>query len=231
MAKIKKEKPQASKKSLDKKTYVCLVLDKSGSMALCRQQAIEGFNAQMDVIKENTKKGGDTKISVVTFNGIVEINQDAVEADKVEKLTPESYNPWGSTAMLDAVWDAIVSLEKYDDKGEQTAFLVVTISDGEENASQHTQSRTLAEKIQQLENTKRWTFGYVGANQDLSKINEYLNIPLQNSLVFTANMAGYTTMADTATYSLGNYMSLRSAGTTNTAHYFVQPETITASKK
>jgi len=226
MTKTKK----ATKKS-PKKTFVALVLDKSGSMDMCRLQAIEGFNSQMQVIKENAAKGGDTKISVIVFNGLVSIQQDAVPADKIEKLTHESYQPNGSTAMLDAVWDAIVSLEKHDDKGEQTAFLVVTISDGEENASMRTDSKTLAEKIQQLEDTERWTFGYVGANQDLSKINQYLNIPVQNSLVYAATVDGYNCMNNVASASVGSYMSLRAAGTTNTSNYFVQSSQTTTVKK
>lgn len=225
MTKTKKATKKASKK-----TFVALVLDKSGSMASCRAQAIEGFNSQMEVIKENASKGGETKISVVIFNGLVDIQQDAVPADKIEKLTHESYQPMGSTAMLDAVADAIASLEKHDDEGEQTAFLVVTISDGEENASMRTNSKTLAEKIQQLEGTNRWTFGYIGANQDLSKINEYLNIPLQNSLVYVASASGYSTMNNASSASIGSYMSLRSAGVTNTSNYFVQPESTTVKK-
>lgn len=221
---------KATKKS-PKKTFVALVLDRSGSMGSCRNQAIEGFNSQMEVIKENAAKGGETRISIITFNGLVNIQQDAVDANKIEKLTNESYLPMGSTAMLDAVWDAITSLEKHDDEGEQTAFLVVTISDGEENASLRTNSKTLAEKIQQLEDTERWTFGYVGANQDLSKINEYLNIPIQNSLVYTATADGYNLMNNASIGAASNYMSLRSSGTTSSKNYFVQPASTPTVKK
>jgi uncharacterized protein YegL len=217
---MKAKKVTPKKKTLTKKTHIALVLDKSGSMIGCVNETIAGFNSQLEVIRDNMIKGGETTVTLITFNTDTNILQNAVHADSVRNITPETYTPNGGTAMFDAVWNAIESLEKLDDGGEQTAFLVVTISDGEENSSRKIDSKTLAEKIQTLEGTKRWTFGYVGANQDLSKINENLKIAVNNSMNYISTSTGTNVMYTATSASLGNYMSNRSVGATYTANLF-----------
>lgn len=226
----KKPATKKAKKKVQKKTHIALVLDKSGSMMSCWESAISGFNAQMDVIEANASKGGETTLTVVTFNGIVDILQKAVPANRIEKLTKESYVPNGSTAMRDGVWDAIAELEKLDDGGKQTAFLVVTISDGMENASKRTSSEKLAEKIQQLELTGRWTFGYVGANQDLSVIQESLNINADCTLSYTTSTTGYYNMSNALSAATTNYFNGRGNDVTYTAAYFSKPTPIQKSE-
>ena len=200
----------------NKKTNICLILDRSGSMITCRNETINGFNSQLDVIRKNMEKGGETTVTLITFNHDINILQEAVHADSVEDITGATYQPDGSTAMYDAVWAGIETLEKLDDGKEQTAFLVITISDGMENASRKISSVQLAEKVQELEGSKRWTFGYVGdANLDLSKITKQLNMQVHNVMAYDS----YTTQGNQAMYaavncSTANYMDNRSKGST-----------------
>lgn len=225
MAKTKK----ARKVKSVRKTYVALVLDRSGSMASCYNEALNGFNAQLKVIREESDKEGQTFVTVVVFNSEAKVLQEAVGIDGVENLTQLQYRPQGGTAMYDAVMEAITTLEKYDDKEEQTAFLVVTISDGEENASKKFGSKELAEKIQDLQNTNRWTFGYVGANQDLSAISRRLNLSHQNTLSYTSTPRGTQQMYFAANASVGDYMKDRSKGITSKSNLFSQPNSADSS--
>jgi uncharacterized protein YegL len=211
---MKAKKVKTSKK-VSKKTHIALILDKSGSMQGCLNETITGFNSQLEVIRKNMEKGGETTVTLVTFNENVNILQEAVHADSVQGIDNQSYLPNGSTAMYDAVHDAIESLKKLDDGQEQTAFLVITISDGMENASRRISSVRLAEKIQELENTKRWTFGYVGANQDLAKVSEKLNLQYNNTFAFDSNTTrGQQVMYAAVNCSTADYMHNRSKGAT-----------------
>lgn len=211
--KAKKVKP--AKKTNNKKTHIALVLDKSGSMQGCLNETITGFNSQLEVIRKNMEKGGETTVTLVTFNENVQILQEAVNADSVQGIDYQSYQPNGSTAMYDAVWNAIELLQKLDDGQEQTAFLVITISDGMENASRKVNSVRLAEKVQELESTKRWTFGYVGANQDLSKVTESLKLSVNNAMKYDSNtVRGQQVMYAAVNCSTADYMHNRSKGVT-----------------
>ena len=224
MAKAKKvTRKKVSKKS----THVALVLDKSGSMGTCWQEAMNGFNAQLEVILANADKGGKTTVSLITFNTNVDILQDGVNPDSVKKLDQTNYCPEGGTAMYDAVWEAIKVLEAKDDKGAETAFLVVTISDGEENSSRNVSVQQLAAKVAELNLSERWTFAYIGANQDLSKVSEHLGFAVGNSLSYTADSAGYRGMSAGLTGSLNNYFSNRSVGVACMVNMMAPPATVT----
>lgn len=209
-----------SAKKLEKKTYIALVLDKSSSMLSCKEDAMRGFNDQLDTINEHAALGGKTTVTLLTFNHLVTLLQEAKSPDYVSKLNNRNYQPDGCTAMYDAVWDAISILEKHDDGGKDTAFLVITISDGMENSSQKVTSEMLAKKIQELQLSERWTFAYIGANQDLSEIQDQLNICAGNVAAYTATSTGYHNMAALSSASSINYLKARNVGSTYTSNYW-----------
>lgn len=219
---MKSKKTKSKKRTSQEKktTHVALVLDKSGSMSSCYNEALEGFNAQIDVIRNHYKEGGDTFVTIVTFNDNVKVLQEAVKADKVVKLNRQTYQVDGMTAMRDAVWTAITTLERYDDEHPQTAFLVITVSDGVENRSREISSIMLANKIKKLQQTERWTFGYVGANQDLSEVTATTGILNNNMLKYTSNSVGTRAMNVSLNSAVGTYFNSRSAGVTYTANLF-----------
>jgi hypothetical protein len=146
-------------------------------MVSIHEQTITHFNKQIEQISADSK-GMETLVSLVTFNHDVTVDFFNESIGKIAPLDVLSYKPNGSTAMFDAVATIIDRPEKEvsDIKDENVAVLIVTLSDGQENASQKYTSSALAEKIQRLQSTNRWTFAYLGANQDLSKIQQ-LNIP------------------------------------------------------
>ncbi len=203
-----------------KSTHIALVLDKSGSMLRWSKEAIVGFNSQIDVIQKNAQMGGETTLTIVEFNGGVEVLARAVCASAAKKITNKTYQPEGTTAMRDGVFKAIKILEKLDNRGPETAFLVVVISDGEENSSNTITAEALAEKISGLQNSNRWTFAYIGANQDLSKVQKTYELYTNNVMSYNTDSSGYKYLYTTSTNSLSNFMSLRENGTLSTDNYF-----------
>ena len=219
--KTKTKKTRSSKsKKLTKNTHIALALDKSGSMLRHWKEAMDGFNAQLDVIAENSELGGNTTVSLIVFDSTVDVRQTAVKPADIEKLSKANYRPEGGTAMYDAVWKSIEVLEKLDDGGNDTAFLVITVSDGEELSSKRVIAQKLADRISELNLSERWTFAYVGANQDLSEVNKNLNICRGNSLSYTDSATGYVVMNNAVSTGVSNYMTSRSIGTCNTSNLF-----------
>jgi hypothetical protein len=105
-------------------------------------------------------------------------------------MSRKYYVPDGSTAMLDAVGQTIDRLEREGSRIHEASVLVCIISDGQENSSTDYTYESVAELIQRLTATERWTFTYLGSNQDLSIVSEHLSIPLTNTSSYASTREG-----------------------------------------
>ena len=234
MAKAKKSKTKKTgivrktkKAALVLKTRVAFILDRSGSMGPIRAEALDMFNQQVKALKETTTKGMDTKVTFVTFSTIADapviFNE---EIGKLHPLTLEQYNCDGWTAMYDAVGRTVDQLSSLEEaKDPNTSFLVVIVSDGAENYSREYNAAAIAARVKGLQDTKRWTFTYLGANQDLSVISQTLNIPLGNTMSFTASSAGTFSAGVTNTASTRSYMGSRAGGQSASVNFYSPPTT------
>lgn len=195
------------------KNYVAIVLDESGSMESMRQETIDAFNQQAEAIRTQAADM-ETLVSLVKFNTSV---PDPVywsePAATARPITKRDYEPNGWTAMLDAVGLTIDRLCKVKDAdAEDVSFLVVIISDGEENNSKRYTWQGVAEKIQTLDKTGRWTFAYMGSNQDLGAISRKMAIPMDNVAAFTATPGGVKEASDVQVAASMAFVADRRAG-------------------
>jgi uncharacterized protein YegL len=168
--------------------HVALVLDRSGSMESARDETISGFNEYIQAIRETAEREElEVRVTLTTFNHQVQIEYVDAPLSRLETLTRATYQPDGMTAMLDAVGETI---ERLTGAPEDDTFLVSIFSDGLENASERYTYKEIAERIQRLTETGRWTFTYLGANQDLSQVSRDLNIDPGNVAAYQASPAG-----------------------------------------
>jgi Mg-chelatase subunit ChlD len=211
-----------------KRTYIAFLLDQSGSMASIRQQAIDGFNEQVGIIQRDADKGGDTWVSLYKFGGgdgtkpYWERTFDALAPTALHRLNPDTYVPNGITPMYDCVGMALQDLGPKDEAGD-IGFLVVIVSDGRENASQEWTAERIADKVKELEATGRWTFVYIGANQNLADVQKHLGI--KQVVAFAATPTGYQYMSENMAGSTESYLSARSKGETSTPEYWTESKT------
>jgi len=192
------------------KTYVAIILDKSGSMAATKAGAISGFNEQVQQLKEDSKTQ-EIYCSLVTFNGEVFEHLWNVPAEKLSEANVEEFQPLGNTAMRDAVGYTVQKLlTTTDHEDPNTAYLIVTISDGQTNQDRHYSWDALKELTQGCEATKKWTFTYMGCSK------EYMEQLSHNVGTSAANMASWSnkTSADTGK----GFSNMRS----RQAKYFVE---------
>lgn len=226
------KKKAISKKTISKKkivspskigkTHIAIILDRSGSMESIRGETIAHFNEQIETVTKESA-GLDTSVSLVTFSSTVEIVFANKSINEVKPLTLKTYTPNGGTALYDAVGIAINGLSDLQDINKKdTAVLVIILSDGGENASRTFTQAHIAEKIQTLQDTKRWTFTYLGANQDLAKIQEQLNIPKGNIQSFVADAGGMLKATNMANSSSQAYYANRRIGETQSVGYYVE---------
>lgn len=216
------EPREAAPKVKATKTYVAMILDKSGSMGGIKKVTVNGFNEHVQTLISEGKDGTEILASLVLFNGKVEAEFFNAPVFALREMSEDAYQPNGSTAMYDAVGYTLDRFATETDINDPSnAYLVMVFSDGEENASTIWNSSKLAERIQELNKTDRWTFTYVGANQDLSVISETLNIDHTN--IYKGWKADQGTSADMYASSKGgleNYMSLRKCGNTSVKNFY-----------
>jgi hypothetical protein len=202
-----------------KKTHLAIVLDRSGSMMSIRKQALDALNETLSGITRDGSLGGETDVTIVLFDTAVETLIENVPHDMLPEITEEQYEPRGLTALYDAVnhaIDQIVDPNETDD----TAYLVTTISDGEENSSRTVNQQMISNRIKDLEATGKWTFNFMLANQDIHKFVQDMGVRGGNVTAFTSTAAGVVSGSYALTGSYSTYLSARHSGYTTVGNTF-----------
>lgn len=172
------------------KTKCIIVMDRSGSMASCAKIAVEGYNEHVDEFQEQAKTQ-DIEVCLVTFNGQVFEHFWNEKPESLQKASLESFKPTGSTSLYAAMGYCIDKAMAEDDG--KTAYWLVVITDGEENSSAQCCSgqyggshdpAIIAELLQGIEGTNRWTISYIGASK-----TDILQARQQFGLTSAANYA------------------------------------------
>ena len=130
------------------------LLDRSGSMETCRADTIGGFNA---FVADQKTLGG--KLTLVQFDHEINNVFENVPLGEVNPLTSDTFQPRGSTALMDAIGRTIKT--HWSKKG--VVFIIQT--DGEENSS-HAYTKAHIKDLIEQKTKDGWTFMYLGANQD-----------------------------------------------------------------
>jgi len=140
------------------KQYIGISRDHSGSMAGIRKAAMSDYNDNVESIRTAAKDHDiDTIISTVRCGG--DVQREAVNSSVAALKPLADYRADGQTPLFDSVGELISLLEQVPDRDDPTvSFLVMAITDGEENASRKFNATALADKIRNLVATDRWTF-------------------------------------------------------------------------
>lgn len=151
------------------KTHIYFLLDRTGSMSPMVDDVVGGFNT---FLAEQRAEGDDARMTLVQFDsqGPFEVLTDAVRLAKVPELTVDTYQPRGMTPLLDATGHLIAHaaerVEKRKKAGKAAeSIVVVTFTDGEENASRRFSTATIKELVADKE-AQGWTFAFLGAGLD-----------------------------------------------------------------
>ena len=170
---------------------IAFVLDRSGSMESCREAAIEGFNS---FLLEQQEIDGLAKLTLVLFDDEYLVPIDALPVAEILPLNSDSYVPRGSTALLDAIGRTIdelgarlAALPEQDRPGQ---VIVAILTDGLENSSQNWTWQQIARAIKEQTEQYRWTFLFLGANQDAIATAAQMNIAAANAAAYVADAAG-----------------------------------------
>ncbi len=158
-------------------TEIAFVLDRSGSMESCADAAIEGFNR---FLRDQQETQGLAKLTLVLFDD--------------EYLVPVRSIPVHEFVPLDAVGQTVDELgQAWPSSRKATALakvVVAILTDGLENASTRFSWSDVATQIKHQTDEYKWTFLFLGANQDAIATGAQMNIAANNAATYVADAAG-----------------------------------------
>ncbi len=172
-------------------TELVFILDRSGSMTGLESDTIGGFNG---MIEKQKKQEGVCYVSTVLFDHESEVLHDRIPLSNVPPMTARDYVTRGSTALLDALGDAIhhvANIHKYaraEDVPAHTLFVITT--DGEENASHRYTGEQVKTMIEHKKEESGWEFLFIGANIDAVATAARYGIDKSRAVEYHADSTG-----------------------------------------
>lgn len=187
-------------------THITLVLDRSGSMESMRGDAIGGFNT---FLKDQQAASGIATLTLVQFDDRYEKPYEFAPLGAVEVLTEKTFVPRGSTALLDAVGQAIeetgTRLASLPEPERPAKVLFVTLTDGMENASHRFTRQQIFEKITHQRDVYGWDFVFLAANQDAIATGATMGFTAESSATYAATGKGQRSAMQAVSQATAKY--------------------------
>ena len=212
------------------KTYIGISRDHSGSMYSLAKAALKDYNDTLQLLKSASQSSKqDTILSVVTCgsgrNPTVGVEVHNQPIDLVQPISTYTAQAVG-TPLFDSVGALISTFEATPDiNNPDASFLVLAITDGEENYSKSWYSSTLTKKIKELQATDRWTFVFrvpPGYGRQLMK----LGIPEGNIFEWDQSERGVQESTVATKEAFENYYSGLQTGVKSTTRFFTNLQNI-----
>lgn len=188
--------------------YVTLVVDRSGSMGVQRDEVIESVNTFKHQLKEKVDRDKDVRLTLILFDHEYEEIYRHTPLDEVPDLTHENYVPRGATALLDATHRAIMTAE--EDRKEYTlgptSVVIAVMTDGQENNSKEIKDpKAIKKLIDDREDDDDWTIAFLGS--DISTWGESRGMGISGSNVVHMGTKNVKGTMDAFAGSVGAYLN------------------------
>jgi hypothetical protein len=219
---VKKPTKKVTKKTSNKLNHVAFVIDSSGSMSNVQRATVDSINSSIKEVVANTKLGQKSTVSQWLFGvrgGEVEQSFFLKDAKTLTTWAYRDFKPQGQTPLFDGVGLAIERFsEKKIIKGE--TFLMIVVTDGEENASRiHTKS-SLQKLMSTCQATDHWTFAFLVPPGQKNRVVSNLGIPDGNVTEWEATTEGVRKASVMTGQGIGNYYGSLQRGLTSSKSFF-----------
>jgi hypothetical protein len=214
------------------KNYVGISRDHSGSMGGITLAAGRDYNDNIASIKEGAIEHGiDTIVSVVKCGAgrPAKVVREVVNSN-VQMLKPiedgEYVADGNSTPLFDSVGDLIEQLQAVPDAADpEVSFIVMVITDGEENSSQKWSGASISRKIKELQATDRWTFVFRVPRGGRRTLVGY-GIPDGNILEWDQTTKGVQAATAATRSAVKSFYAARATGVKSTDKFYADLSTV-----
>lgn len=170
---------------------VICILDRSGSMARVQDDAIGGFNAFVEGIREDDPDG---RLTLVLFDHEYDVVYRSRPLGDVPPLDRHTFVPRGMTALYDAVGRTLsTALESWiamEPDARPSGVTVAILTDGLENASREHSASDIEDVITVARLEFGWEFVFLAANQDAILAARSIGIRPDDAAEFEATAEG-----------------------------------------
>lgn len=211
----------------NKINHVAVLMDASSSMSPYRHDVVKVVDGLVKTLAEESQKfDQETRVTIYTYSSSSGWGtNDAVANvvfDKDAMRLPSlagHYSPGGMTALIDATWQAIDDLEKTAQLYGEHTFVVYNVTDGGENASDHSKDE-LRNRLTKLPDN--WTMAALVPNRAGEQHARDMGFPGGNIAIWdTSSAAGVARMGETLKAATTSYMATRaSTGMRSTTSLF-----------
>ena len=187
-------------------THIHILLDRTGSMEIIRDDTIGGFNT---FLEEQKALPGKATLSLVQFDSQdpYEVVHNFKDIQDVPELTRETFVPRAYTPLLDAIGrsinDVASALAKKTEKPEKV--VVVIITDGQENASMEFRKDQIEKMVKEKQDTDKWQFVFLSA--DLASIGDAMALGFNaaSTMAYDQDKDGVKSMYSSVSNSVASY--------------------------
>jgi hypothetical protein len=152
--------------------HIYFLLDRSGSMRSIASDVVGGFNSFLQE-QRSMVDGARLRMTLVQFDSQEpnEVLFKRREISDVPDLTSKTFIPRSQTPLFDALGHVLAMAEgckssaRPGTREAEEKIVIVTFTDGEENASREFSRESIFDRIDKLRHAG-WAFVFLGANQD-----------------------------------------------------------------
>lgn len=216
-----------------RKTYIGIVRDHSGSMASLHRGALKDYNMLINSIKQAAQLNDEATFVTVVECGYGRTNSvRRIETNTpIERMQPaEEYSSSGTgTPLFDAVGELIEVMTKQQEiDKDDTAFLLMVITDGQENASRKYTATSISEQIRKLQASDVWTFTFrVPKGYQKTIVN--LGIPSGNVIEWEQTERALEVSSQATQAAVSSFFTARSTGVRSTSAFYADVANIPVS--
>jgi hypothetical protein len=195
-------------------THISFLLDRSGSMQSIAADTIGGFNR---FIQSQKVAPGRATFTLVQFDDRYEIlGPPMMNVAYVRDLSHESFEPRGSTALLDCIGRLIeetgAALARMAEESRPAKVVFVILTDGQENASTRFDLKQINTMIARQRDTYQWEFVFLGANQDAIATAAKIGIRRGTTMTYAGNSVGTCSAYDSLSDKVSAFRSVGATG-------------------
>lgn len=217
----KKRKPSPKMKG---RTFVAIVRDHSGSMSSIKTAAKNDFNATLENLKKNSKLSKTTLTVVECGIEPQRYSQSQVNVatsnTPIEDVMPlTTYLCPGGTPLLDSIGRAIQELKLIQDVKPIDAFMVIVITDGQEQHSKIWDAISITGEITAMQRTGQWTFAFRVPHGGRRYVSD-LGVPPENIVEWEATERGMAASSAVTMSAMDTYYQGRNLGETKSVRFF-----------
>lgn len=206
-----------------KLTKVMFVVDESGSIrdyGLTRK-IVESLNTYLENLKSAATAEDVYEVAAVKFSNRAVSWKNFTNVRWLDRFPADDYRPAGGTALMDGIDMALrLCVSEGRDHDPETAFLIIVLTDGEENMSVRTNARQLAERLDVAEQSGKYTI-VVNCPPSGVPFLEKIGVQRGNIRPWEQTARGAEELTRDTTSALSTYTQARARGVTTTKSFYV----------